>query len=50
MERFTKYKTMVFPREVIVGHNRTDQIKGICRRITTSKNVLIVADKNTKKM
>ncbi|MCK4415940.1 MAG: iron-containing alcohol dehydrogenase, partial [Thermoplasmatales archaeon] len=50
MERFTKYKTMVFPREVIVGHNTTDQIKGLCRRITGSKNVLIVADKNTKKI
>ena len=50
MERFTKYKTMVFPREVIVGHNTTDQIKGMCRRITTSKNVLIVVDKNTKKI
>jgi glycerol-1-phosphate dehydrogenase [NAD(P)+] len=50
MERFTKYKTMVFPREVIVGHNTTDQIKGMCRRITGSKNVLIIADKNTKKI
>ena len=50
MERFTKYKTMVFPREVIVGHNTTDQIKGMCRRITRSKNALIVVDKNTKKI
>ena len=41
---------MVFPREVIVGHNTTDQIKEMCRRITRSKNALIVVDKNTKKI
>jgi glycerol-1-phosphate dehydrogenase [NAD(P)+] len=50
MEQFKKFKTMVFPREVIVGHNTTDQIKGMCRRITRSKNALIVVDKNTKKI
>jgi len=50
MDRFKKYKTMVFPREVIVGHNTTDQIKGMCRRITRSKNALIIVDKNTKKI
>jgi len=50
MDRFKKYKTMVFPREVIVGHNTTEQIKGMCRRITRSKNALIVVDKNTKKI
>ena len=50
MEQFRKYKTMVFPREVIVGHNTTDQIKGMCRRITRSKNALIIVDKNTKKI
>lgn len=50
MERFTKYKTMVFPREVIVGHNTTDQIKGMCSRIFREKKVLVVCDKNTKKI
>jgi len=50
MDRFKKYKTMVFPREVIVGHNTTDQIKGMCNRITRSKNVMIVVDKNTKRI
>ncbi len=50
MERFTKYKIMVFPREVIVGHKTTDQIKDLCRRITGDKRILIVADKNTKKI
>ncbi|MFW6120441.1 MAG: NAD(P)-dependent glycerol-1-phosphate dehydrogenase [Petrotogales bacterium] len=41
---------MVFPREVIVGHKTTDQIKEMCRRITGSKNALIVVDRNTKKI
>ena len=41
---------MVFPREVIVGHNVTDQVKGLCGRITKSKNVLIVVDKNTRRI
>ncbi len=50
MERFTKYKTMVFPREVIVGHNTTEQIKGLCNRITIGKRILIVVDKNTRKI
>jgi glycerol-1-phosphate dehydrogenase [NAD(P)+] len=50
MEQFKKYKTMVFPREVIVGHNTTDQIKDMCRRITQRKKVLLVVDKNTKKI
>ncbi|MBU1941946.1 MAG: NAD(P)-dependent glycerol-1-phosphate dehydrogenase, partial [Candidatus Thermoplasmatota archaeon] len=50
MERFTKYKTMVFPREVIVGHNTTDQIKDLCKRITSRQNVVIVSDKNTKRI
>ncbi len=50
MDRFKKFKTMVFPREVLVGHNTTEQIKGMCRRITRSKNALIVVDKNTKKI
>jgi glycerol-1-phosphate dehydrogenase [NAD(P)+] len=50
MNRFKKFKTMIFPREVIVGHNTTDQIKDICRRITNSKKTLIIADQNTKKI
>jgi glycerol-1-phosphate dehydrogenase [NAD(P)+] len=50
MERFTKFKSMVFPREVIVGHNTTDQIKGVLKRITHCKNVLIIVDKNTKRI
>jgi glycerol-1-phosphate dehydrogenase [NAD(P)+] len=50
MERFTKSKTMIFPREIIVGHNTTSQIAELCDRISDSKNVLIVADKKTKKL
>jgi len=50
MERFTKSKTMVFPREIIVGHNTTSQIAELCNRITSGNSVLIVADKKTKKL
>ena len=50
MERFTKYKAMVFPRDVIVGHNTTDQIKGMCSRLFTNKKTLIVVDKTTKRI
>ena len=50
MERFTKSKTMVFPREIIVGHNTTSQIADLTNRISRGKSVLIVADKRTKKL
>jgi len=50
MERFTKSKTMIFPREIIVGHNTNQQIAELCGRISTGRNVLIVADKKTKKL
>jgi glycerol-1-phosphate dehydrogenase [NAD(P)+] len=50
MERFTKSKTMVFPREIIVGHGSTPQIAELCDRIGRGNSVLIVADKKTKKL
>ena len=50
MERFTKSKTMVFPREIIVGHRTTNQIADLCNRIGRGNSVLIVADKKTKKI
>ena len=50
MERFTKSKTMVFPREIIVGHNTTSQIAELCNRIVTGNRAIIVADKKTKKL
>jgi glycerol-1-phosphate dehydrogenase [NAD(P)+] len=50
MPRFTKSKTMIFPREIIVGHNTTDQIADLCDRIGRGDKVLIVADKRTKKI
>ena len=50
MERFTKSKTMIFPREIIVGHNTTHQIAELCDRIGRGNSVIIVADKKTKKL
>jgi glycerol-1-phosphate dehydrogenase [NAD(P)+] len=50
MDRFTKSKTMIFPREILVGHNTTSQIVGLCDRIGRGRSVLIVADKKTKKL
>jgi len=50
MERFIKSKTMVFPREIIVGHNATQQIAELCNRIGSGDNVLVVDDKKTKKL
>jgi glycerol-1-phosphate dehydrogenase [NAD(P)+] len=50
MERFTKSKTMVFPREIIVGHNTTSQVAELCNRIGRGNTTLIVADKKTKKL
>ena len=50
MERFTKSKTMVFPREIIVGHKVTSQIDALCNRISRGDSALIVADKKTKKL
>jgi len=50
MERFTKSKTMVFPREIIVGHKVTSQVAELCDRIGRGNNVLVVADKKTKKI
>jgi len=50
MERFIKSKTMIFPREIIVGHNTTSQVAELCDRIGRGKEVLIVEDKKTKKL
>lgn len=50
MERFTKSKTMIFPREIIVGHKTTLQISELCERIARGNSALIVADKITKKL
>ncbi|MBN2065934.1 MAG: NAD(P)-dependent glycerol-1-phosphate dehydrogenase [Candidatus Thermoplasmatota archaeon] len=50
MTRFIKSKTMVFPREIIVGHKTTAQIGELCDRIGRGHNVLIVEDKRTKKL
>jgi glycerol-1-phosphate dehydrogenase [NAD(P)+] len=50
MERFTKSKRMVFPREVILGHKTTSQVAELCDRIGMGDNILIVCDKKTKKI
>jgi glycerol-1-phosphate dehydrogenase [NAD(P)+] len=50
MFRFTKSKTMIFPREIIVGHNTTQQIADLCGRLVTGSNIIIVCDKKTKKI
>ncbi len=50
MERFTKSKTMIFPREIIVGHKTTSQIAELCARIGSGNSTLVVADKKTKKL
>jgi len=50
MNRFTKSKTMIFPREIIVGHKTTTQVAELCNRIVRGNKALIVEDKITKKL
>ena len=50
MTGFTKSKTMVFPREIIVGHKTTSQVADLCSRISVSNSALIIVDKQTKKL
>ena len=50
MNRFTKSKTMVFPREIIVGHKTTSQVAELCNRIVRGNSALVVVDKKTKKL
>jgi len=50
MDRFKKSKTMVFPREIIVGHGTTSQIAELCNRISVGNSALVVADKKTMKL
>lgn len=50
MFRFTKSKTMVFPREIIVGHKAIEQVAELCGRISRGTNALVIQDANTKKI
>ena len=50
MFRFTKSKTMVFPREIIVGHKALDQVGELCNRISKGTNALVIHDKDTKRI
>jgi glycerol-1-phosphate dehydrogenase [NAD(P)+] len=49
MEQFKKIKEMIFPRNVLVGHNASEQIANLCNRIVYG-NALVVEDKITKKI
>ena len=50
MFRFTKSKTMVFPREIIVGHKTLEECSDLCSRISKGQNALVIVDKDTKKI
>ena len=50
MERFTKSKTMVFPREIIVGHKTINRIAELCMRVSSGKIALVVDGKKTRKI
>ena len=50
MQRFTKSKMMVFPREILVGHKTISQVAELCNRISPGKHVLVVYDKKTKRI
>lgn len=49
MGRFQKFKKMVVPRDIIVGHNAIEHLTDLCNRLVEG-NALVVADKNTKKI
>ncbi|MFO8077272.1 MAG: NAD(P)-dependent glycerol-1-phosphate dehydrogenase [Thermoplasmatota archaeon] len=50
MRRFTKSKTMVFPREIIVGHKTLSQVAELIDRISKGNHALVITDKFTKKI
>ena len=49
MERFLKLKEMVFPRDIIVGHNAIEKIPDLCERLFEGK-ALVVEGKKTRKI
>ncbi|RLF30503.1 MAG: NAD(P)-dependent glycerol-1-phosphate dehydrogenase, partial [Thermoplasmata archaeon] len=49
MTKLKKIKEMIFPRDVLVGHNASEQIAELCDRVVHG-NALIVEDKITKKI
>ncbi|HID25054.1 MAG TPA: NAD(P)-dependent glycerol-1-phosphate dehydrogenase, partial [Thermoplasmata archaeon] len=49
MEKFLKIKEMIFPRDVLVGHNAIEKLPELCDRIAEG-NALVVVDKTTKKI
>lgn len=49
-ESFTKSKTMVFPRDVRVGHNAIDELGSVLQGIGARHEVLIVTGERTRKL
>ena len=49
MSQLKKIKEMIFPRDVLVGHNASEQIAELCDRIVHG-NALVVEDKITRKI
>jgi glycerol-1-phosphate dehydrogenase [NAD(P)+] len=47
MERFTKAKSMVFPREVLAGHNVLPQVVDICKRFNFGSIGVLVTGPTT---
>ncbi len=49
MEKFLKIKEMIFPRDVLLGHDAIEHLPDLCKR-TVEGNALVVSGKNTKKI
>ncbi|MBM4237885.1 MAG: iron-containing alcohol dehydrogenase, partial [Euryarchaeota archaeon] len=47
---FTKARSMLFPRHVLVGHGVLDQVPAVCRDFGLTGTALIVAGERTKKV
>lgn len=50
METFTKSKTMVFPRDVRVGHGVIEEIGDVLDRLDVGERVLLVTGGHTRKL
>ena len=50
MEQFTKSKTMIFPREVRVGHGVVDELADVVRAISPAERALVVTGGRTRRI
>jgi glycerol-1-phosphate dehydrogenase [NAD(P)+] len=50
MEDFTKSKTMVFPRDVRVGHGVLEELADVLRDLAVREGVLVVSGERTRKL